>query len=84
MAAPPDLPNMQTQRSAVLAPGSIEPMVDVRATQAWGPVPDEVGCVRLGPWPNLGVFIVNLDSCLGSASLLEGEQNIFLPHVGSE
>ena len=81
---PPDLPNLQTQGRAVLAPGSVEPMVDVRATQARMPVPDEGGRVRLGPWPNLEVFIINLDSCLGSASLLEGEQNIFLPRVGSK
>ena len=36
------------------------------------------------PWPSLGTVIINLDACLRSASQLKGEQNLFLPYVGSE
>ena len=76
--------NPQTGGCAVLAPESVEAMVDVRATQARRPVPDGDGHVRLDPWPNQGVVTINLDSCSGSASPLKGEQNIFLPRAGSE
>jgi len=37
-----------------------------------------------GPWPNLGVVTIYLDTCRESASLLKGEQNFDLPRVGSE
>jgi len=40
--------------------------------------------VRPDPWPSPDIVFVNLDACSGSVSLLEGEQNINLPHVGSE
>ena len=39
---------------------------------------------RPDPWPSLGVIIVDPDTCIGSASQLEGEQNIHVPCVGSE
>jgi len=40
--------------------------------------------VHPGLWPNLGVITIYPDTCRESASLLEGEQNINLPRVGSE
>jgi len=82
----PDFPNPQTQGSVVLAPRSVEPTANVRATQARRPVPDEGGRVRLDPWPNPGVVIISLDSCLGSAITARGGggQNIFLPRAESE
>ena len=76
--------NPQTEGCAVSAPESVEAMVDVRATQARRPIPDGDGHVRLDPWPKPGVVIIDLDYCSGSASPLEGEQNIFLPRAGSE
>ena len=48
------------------------------------PVLDEGARVRPGLWPNLGVVTIYPDTCRESASLLEGEQNIDLPRVGSE
>ena len=84
---PPDLPNLQTKGSAFLAPESVEPMADVRATQARWPVPYEGSRVRPDPWPNPGIVIINLDFCSGSTSLLERKQktkNKFLPRTKSK
>ena len=39
---------------------------------------------RPNPWPSLGIVILDLDTYFGSASPLEGEQNIGLLRVGSE
>ena len=36
------------------------------------------------PWPNLGIVIVDPDTCIGPALQLEGAQNINLPPVGSK
>jgi len=48
------------------------------------PILDEGAHVCLGPWPNLGVITIYLNTCRESASLLKGEQNFDLPCVGSE
>jgi len=48
------------------------------------PVLDEGAHVCPGPWPNLGVVTIYLDTCRESASLLKGEQNFDLPRVGSK
>ncbi len=39
---------------------------------------------RPDPWPSLGIVTIDPDAYFGSASLLEGEQNIDLPRMGSE
>ena len=41
-------------------------------------------CVRLDPSPSLGTVTNYLDVCKMASVLLEGEQNINLPSVGSE
>ena len=51
---------------------------------AWRPVLDEGARTCPDPWPNPDVVIVNPNTCLESASQLEGEQTIFLPCTGSE
>jgi hypothetical protein len=56
----------------------------VRAHQAWRPVLDDGGHMCLDPWLNLGVVIIDPDIYFGSASQLEGEQNIHVSYVGSE
>jgi len=48
------------------------------------PILDKGAHVYPGPWPNLGVVTIYLDTCRESASLLEGEQNINLLCVGSK
>jgi len=81
---PPDLPNPQRQSSIAWEPMSIVPKAQVRVHQARRPVPDEGGHTCPDPWPNLGTVIVDPDSCIGSASQLEGKQNIHLPCAGSK
>ena len=39
---------------------------------------------RPDPWPSLGIVTIDPDAYFGSDSLLEGEQNIGLPRMGSE
>jgi hypothetical protein len=39
---------------------------------------------RPDPWPSLGIVTIDPDAYFGSDSLLEGEQNIDLPRMGSE
>src|SRR5712691_10623946 len=81
---PPDFPDPQTQGSTVWEPESDDPKARGCATRARRPILDEGARVRPDPWPNLGIVTIYPDTCRGSASLLEGEQNIDLPHVGSE
>jgi len=81
---PPDFANPQTQGSTAWEPAFVVPKARVCAHQARNPVFDEGACMRPDPWPNLGIVTINPDTCIGSASQLEGEQNINLPSVGSE
>src|SRR5260221_10887679 len=81
---PPALPNPQTQGFTVWEPESDDPKARVRAHQARMPVLDEGARTRPDPWPSLGIVNVNPDTCIGSGSQLEGEQNIHIPCVGSE
>ena len=74
---PPNLPNPQTQSSAIWEPESIDPKALVRTHQARRPVADEGACTRSS------VVIVDLDNYIGSALQLEREQNIHSPDVGS-
>ena len=85
-AGPPssDLPDPQTQGSAIWEPEYDDPKARVRAHQTRRPVPDKSARVRPDPWPSLGVVTINWDACLGSASLFKGEQNIHLPSAGSK
>jgi len=83
-ARPPDLPNPQRHGSIVWEPASVVPKARVRAHQVRRPIFDEGARTRPDPWPNLGVVIVDPDTCIGSALQLEGEQNIHVPCVGSE
>ena len=81
---PPDLPNPQTPRSAVLEPESDDPKACVRTHQAQRSVVEveEGAHVRPDPWSSLGVVTIDPAAYFGSASLLEGEQNLFLTSVG--
>ena len=81
---PPDLPDPQTQGSTAWEPAFIILKAHVHVHKVQGPVPDKGAHMRPNPWPNLGVVIIDPDTCIGSASQLEGEQNINLPSVGSE
>ena len=81
---PPDLPDPQRQGSIVREPMFAAPKAHVRAHQARRAVLDEGARTRPGPWPNVGIVIVDPDTCIGPALQLEGEQNINLPPVGSE
>jgi len=80
---PPDFPDPQTQGSTIWEPESDDPKARGCATRARRPVLHEGGRVRPDPRPNLGVVTIYPDTCRGSASLLVGEENINLPHVGS-
>jgi len=81
---PPDLPNPQMQGSIVWEPAFTAPKAQVRTHQARRPLLDMGACTRPDPWPDQGAVIVDPDTCIGSASQLEGEQNIDLPCVWSE
>jgi len=81
---PPDFPNPQGHSSIIWEPASIIPMAHVCVYRAWRPILDKGAYSHPDLWPNLGIIIVNLDTCSGSASLLKGEQNIFSPCVGSK
>ena len=81
---PPDLPNLQRQGSIVWEPVFVIPKACVRGHEAWRPVLDEGAQTRPDPWPNLGIVTTNPDTCIGSVSQLEGEQNIHLLYVGSK
>ena len=59
-------------------------MAEVRPHQARRPVLDEGACGRPDPWHSLSVVIVDPDARSGSASQLEGEQNIHSPSGGRE
>ena len=81
---PPDFVNPQMQGSTAWEPASTVPKAQVHMHQVRGPVPDEGAHTRPDPWPSAGVIIVDPDTCIGSASQLEGEQNIHSPSVGGE
>jgi len=81
---PPDLPNPQTQGSIAWEPASIIPKGHVCMHKAWRPILDKGACTRPNLWPSLDSVIVDPDIYFGSASRLEGEQNLFSPYVGSE
>ena len=81
---PPDIPDPQRQGSITWEPASIIPKAHVHIDKAQRPILDEGAHTRPDPWPSLGIVITNLDTYLGSASQLEGEQNIHIPCVGSE
>jgi len=81
---PPDLPDLQTQGSTAWEPVFIIPKAHVHVHKVQRPVPDEGAHMCPNLWLNLGVIIVNPDTCIRSASQLKGEQNINLPSVGSE
>ena len=81
---PPDLPDLQMQGSTTWEPVFIIPKACVHVHKVQRPVPDEGAHMHPDPWPNLGIIIINLDTCIRSASQLKGEQNINLPSVGSE
>jgi hypothetical protein len=66
---PPDLPDPQTQGSAVQEPESINPKVPVRAAQARKPIFDKDARTHRDSSPSLGIA----DICSGSASLHKGE-----------
>jgi len=81
---PPNFANPQTQGSTTWEPASIVPKARVRMDKVWRPVPNEGARMRPDPWPSPGIIIIDPDTCFGSASQLEGEQNFHLPCVGSE
>ena len=81
---PPDFPNLQMQGSTVWEPNSIGPKAHVRVHQARTPIPDVGAREPPDLWPSPGIITVNPAVCLGSASQLDGEQNIHMPSVGSE
>ena len=79
---PPDLTDPQRRSSIIWEPAFIVPKARVRVHQARRPILDKGACTRPDPWPSPGIVIVDPDTCTGSASQLEGEQNINLPPVG--
>jgi len=81
---PPDTPDPQRQGSTAWEPMFAIPKARVRVHEARKPVLDMGAHTCPNPWPDLDAVIVNLDTCIGSASQLEGEQNVDLPCVGSE
>jgi len=81
---PPDTPNPQRQGSTAWEPMFAIPKACVRVHEARRPVLEEGACMRPDPWPNLGTVIIDPDTCIRSASQLEGEQNFHLPCVGSK
>jgi len=83
-SCPPDLPNPQMQGSIIWEPAFAAPKARVCAHQAQRPLLDMGAHTCPDLWPSLGVIIVNPDTCIRSASQLEGEQNFHLPCVGSK
>jgi hypothetical protein len=81
---PPDLPDPLTQGSTVWEPESDHPKARVHVHQARRPVLDEGAHTRPDPWPSPSVVNIDPDTCIRSASQLEGEQNFHKPCVGSE
>ena len=81
---PPDIPDPQTQGSITWEPAFVVPKARVRVHKVRRPVPNEDARTRPDPWPSLGIVIVDPDIYFGSASQLEGEQNIHLRCVGSK
>jgi len=81
---PPDFPDPQGHGSIIWEPASVVPKACVHVHKAWRPILDEGAHMHTGLWPNLGIVSTNPDTCLGSVSLLKGEQNIFSPCAGSE
>jgi len=79
---PPDSPDPQTQGSTVRETEPDNPKAHVRAHQVWRPVLDNGARMHPDPWPNLGVVIIDPDIYFGSASQLQGGQNIHVPCVG--
>ena len=63
---------------------SVKTIAKIRAYQVRRPVLDEGARTCPDPWPSLGIVIVDPDTCIGSASQLEGEQNLHILCVGSE
>src|SRR6266851_1311835 len=57
---------------------------DIVIPKAQKPVFDEGAHVRPDPWPSPGANTTDLDVYQRASVLLEGEQNLFLPCVGSE
>jgi len=81
---PPDLPDPQTQGSTAWEPSFVVPKARVRVHKVRRPVPDKGARTHPDPWPSPGIIIADPDTCIGSASQLEGEQNFHVPCVGSE
>jgi hypothetical protein len=52
--------------------------------QARRPILDQGARTCPDPWPSPNIVITNWAACLGSASQLEGEQNIHVPCAGSK
>jgi len=81
---PPDLPNLQRQSSINWEPVFVVPKACVHVHKVRRPVPDKGAHTCPDPWPSPGIIIVDPDTCIGSASQLEGEQIFHLPCVGSK
>ena len=54
--SPPDLPDQQTQGSAVWEPESVNPKTPVRAPQARRPIVDNSTRTHRDPWPSPGII----------------------------
>jgi len=74
---PPDLLDLRFEATIVLEP-------DIVAPKARKPVFDEGARARPEPWPGPGAITIDSDVCSRASVLLEGEQNFYLPCVGSE
>ena len=74
---PPDSPDSCTQSSIALELGVIVP-------KARRPVFDKGARAGPDPWPGPGATTIDLDTYPRASVLLEGEQNLTLPCVGSE
>jgi hypothetical protein len=73
----PDLLNLCFEDSFTLEPGVV-------ILKARRPVFDEGARAHPVPWPGLDAIAINLDVYQRASVLLEGEQNLILPHEGSE
>jgi hypothetical protein len=81
---PPDRPDLQVWGSTVWEPVSNDPKALVHVHQAWRPILAKGACTCPDLWPNPGIVIMNPNTCRGSASQLEGEQNFHVLCVGSK
>src|SRR5579863_2215531 len=81
---PPDFPDPQMQGSAVWKQESTDPKALVRAHQVGRPVVAEDARIRPHPWISVGIVTIDPDTCIGSASQLEGKKNIHSPSASSE